>query len=88
MGHARAWCAEFFDWYTHHHQYSGLALFTLADVFHGRIEELIATCQAGLDAVYAAHGARAPEGCTPAANRDQQPLEPEIPVVSACALLA
>jgi putative transposase len=39
---ARAWCAEFFDWYNHHRQHSGLALFTPADVFHGRIEDLVA----------------------------------------------
>ncbi len=36
----RAWCTEFFDWYNHHHQHSGLALFTPADVFHGRGKEL------------------------------------------------
>jgi hypothetical protein len=26
--HARAWCAEFFDWFNNHHQHSDLALFT------------------------------------------------------------
>jgi hypothetical protein len=37
---------------------SGPALFTPADVFYGRVEQLIATRQAGLDAAYAAHPER------------------------------
>jgi putative transposase len=56
--HAQAWCTEFFDWYNHHHQHSGLALFTPADVFYGRVEQLIAVRQASLDAAYTAHPER------------------------------
>jgi putative transposase len=89
--HARAWCAEFFDWYNHHHQHSGLALFTPADVFHGRIEELATTRQAGLDAAYAAHPERfvrgRPKVARPPAVVAINPLEPETRLVSASALL-
>jgi len=90
--HARAWCAEFFDWYNHYHQHSGPALFTPADVFHGRIEELVATRQAGLDAAYAAHPERFVHGrptvaCPPAVVAIN-PLEPENSPVDASALLA
>lgn len=92
LEHARAWCAEFFDWYNHHHQHSGLALFTPADVFHDRIEELVAMRQAGLDAAYAAHPERfvrgRPKVARPPAVVAINPLEPQVPMVSANALLA
>jgi putative transposase len=92
LEHARLWCAEFFDWYNHHHQHSSLALFTPADVFHGRIEQLIATRQAGLDAAYAAHPERfvhgRPKVARPPAVVAINPLEPETALVSTSALLA
>jgi len=37
IAHARRWCADFFDWYANRHRHSELALFTPADVFHGRV---------------------------------------------------
>ncbi len=43
--HARAWCQEFFAWYNDHHQHSGLAFFTPADVFYGRVENIAARRQ-------------------------------------------
>jgi hypothetical protein len=90
--HARGWCAEFFEWYNHHHQHSGLALFTPADVFYGRIEELIATRQAGLDAAYAAHPERfvhgPPRVQRPPAVVAINPLQPETVLSSASAVLA
>jgi len=92
LEHARAWCAEFFDWYNHHHQHSGLALFTPADVFHGRIDELIATRQAGLDAAYAAHPERfvrgRPKVARPPAVVAINPLDPDTPLISASTLPA
>jgi putative transposase len=92
LEHARAWCAEFFDWYNHHHQHSGLALFTPADVFHGRIEDLVGMRQAGLDAAYAAHSERfvhgAPKVARPPTVVAINPLEPEVPLITASALLA
>jgi len=60
--HGRAWCQEFFGWYNDHHQHSGLALFTPADVFYGRVEDVAARRQVALDAAYAAHPERFPNG--------------------------
>jgi hypothetical protein len=60
--HARAWCQEFFDWYNDHHQHSGLALFTPAEVFYGRVEEVAARRQAALDDAHAEHPERFPNG--------------------------
>jgi transposase InsO family protein len=60
--HARAWCQEFFAWYNDLHQHSGLALFTPADVFYGRVDDIAARRQVALDAAYAAHPERFPNG--------------------------
>jgi transposase InsO family protein len=68
MAHARAWCQEFFGWFNEHHQHSGIALFTPAEVFYGRVEEVAARRQAALDGAYAAHPARFPNG-PPVARR-------------------
>ena len=62
LAHARAWCQEFFSWYNDLHQHSGLALFTPADVFYGRVEDIAARRQVALDAAYAAHPERFPNG--------------------------
>ena len=35
--HARAWLADFFAWHNDEHHHAGLALFTPADVFDGRV---------------------------------------------------
>ena len=56
--HARRWLTEFFDWYAHNHRHSGLAQFTPADVFFGRVEQLAAVRQRALDAAYEAHPER------------------------------
>lgn len=60
--HARAWCQEFFAWYNDNHQHSGLAFFTPADVFYGRVEDIAARRKAALDDAYAAHPERFPNG--------------------------
>ncbi len=60
--HARAYLQDFFGWHNDEHHHSGLALFTPADVFHGRVEAVRATRQAALDAAYAAHPERFPHG--------------------------
>jgi putative transposase len=62
LAHARAWCQEFFAWYNDHHHHSGLALFTPADVFYGRVEEVAAHRQVALDNAYAQHSERFPNG--------------------------
>lgn len=60
--HARQWCTEFFDWYNHHHQHSGLALFTPADVFHGRVEQLASARQEVLNRAHAQNPERFVKG--------------------------
>jgi len=62
LAHARAWCQEFFAWYNDDHQHSGLALFTPAEVFYGRVEEVAARRQAALDDAHAEHPERFPNG--------------------------
>jgi transposase InsO family protein len=62
LAHARAWCQEFFTWYNDHHQHSGLALFTPADVFFRRVEEVAARRQAALDQAFALHPERFSNG--------------------------
>ena len=68
LAHARAWAQEFFDWYNDHHQHSGLALFTPSDVFYGRVDDIAARRQLALDAAYASHPERFPNG-PPVARR-------------------
>jgi putative transposase len=58
VAHARCWFTEFFDWYANRHRHSGLALFTPADVFFGRVGELADSRQRALDAAFAAHAER------------------------------
>lgn len=58
MGHGRQWCGRFFPWYNDEHHHQGLALFTPADVFHGRVEDIAQRRQAAMDAAFAAHPQR------------------------------
>lgn len=59
---ARGWAEPFFGWHNDEHHHSGLALFTPADVFHGRVEQVATIRQRALDAAYAAHPERFPNG--------------------------
>ena len=49
---ARAWAAEFFDWYNREHHHTGLALLTPADVHFHRAEDVLQKRQAVLQAAY------------------------------------
>jgi putative transposase len=60
--HGRAYCQTFFGWHNDDHHHEGLALFTPADVFHGRVPDVAARRQAALDAAFAAHPERFPNG--------------------------
>jgi putative transposase len=60
--HGRAWLQDFFGWHNDEHHHSGLALFTPADVFRGRVETVRAARQSALDAAYLAHPERFPHG--------------------------
>src|SRR5215208_1351834 len=60
--HARAWLSDFFPWHNDKHHHSGLALFTPAEVFDGRVAVVATIRQAALDAAYQAHPERFPNG--------------------------
>ena len=49
---ARAWAAEFFNWYNREHHHTGLALLTPADVHFRRAEDVLQKRQAVLQAAY------------------------------------
>jgi putative transposase len=51
--HARAFCRQFFSWYTHQHRHSAIGLMTPDAVHHGRAEALHADRARVLDAAYA-----------------------------------
>ena len=56
--HARRWCSDFFQWYNHDHHHDGLALFTPADVFFGRVDTVAATRERALRAAFEHHPER------------------------------
>jgi transposase InsO family protein len=60
--HARGWLAPFFGWHNDEHHHSNLAMFTPADVFFGRVEQVRIVRQAALDAAHVAHPERFPHG--------------------------
>ena len=60
--HARGWLAPFFAWHNDDHHHSGLALFTPAEVFYGRVAVVAAIRQVALDTAYAANPERFPNG--------------------------
>jgi len=79
--HARAWCAEYFDWYNFEHHHSGLAGFTPEQVFTGRFPEVAAAKQCALDVHYARHPERfvngAPAVALPPAEVTINPVSDE-----------
>lgn len=60
--HARGYLQDFFGWHNDEHHHSSLALFTPADVFHGRVDQVRVVRQAALDEAYEAHPERFPHG--------------------------
>jgi transposase InsO family protein len=77
--HARGWLEPFFGWHNDDHQHSGLALYTPAEVFFGRVPAVHAVRQKALDAAYALHPSRFPNGppkaALPPAEVHINPLE-------------
>jgi transposase InsO family protein len=77
--HARAWLQDFFGWHNNDHHHSGLALFTPAEVFFHRVPVVHSARQAALDAAYARHPGRFPNGppkaALPPAEVHNNPLE-------------
>jgi putative transposase len=77
---ARGWLQPFFSWYNDDHHHDGLALFTPADVFRGRVEAVASQRQRALDAAFSAHPERFVNG-PPRARRPPStvainPLDP------------
>lgn len=61
IDHARRWMRDFIADYQHR-PHEGLAFYTPADVFEGRVDTVHARRQAALDAYYAEHPERFPKG--------------------------
>lgn len=90
--HARGWLSTFFGWHNDEHQHSGLALFTPAEVFFGRVPAVHAVRQAALDAAHALHPERfpngAPQAALPPASVHINPLEALVVSVGSDAAVA
>lgn len=69
IGEARAWMAQFTDWYNHEHRHSGIGLHTPASVHYGTAHEIRDQRQAVLDTAYAAHPERF----------NRRPIPPQLP---------
>lgn len=59
---ARAFCTQFFAWYNTEHRHSGIAMYTPADVHHGRAIELQQVRTSVLAGAYADHPERFVKG--------------------------
>lgn len=59
---SRAHCTDFFAWYNDEHHHSGLAMFTPAEVHHGRVDEQLTAKQRVMDAAFEAHPERFTHG--------------------------
>jgi putative transposase len=70
---ARAFCAEFFEYYNHEHRHSGVGLHTAASVHYGTANEVRTLRQQTLDAAYAAN---------PDRFSRQRPEAPKLPTVA------
>ena len=84
---ARLWSQDYFDWYNTAHHHHGLALYTPATLYLGRLDEAAADRQRVLDAAYDLHPERFIRG-RPIAKRPPHtvsinPVSPE-----ACSLTA
>jgi hypothetical protein len=60
--HAHGYLEVFFGWHNDDHHHEGLALFTPAQVYFGRVAEVAARRQAALDAAFCAHPERFVKG--------------------------
>jgi putative transposase len=89
--HARRWFADFFAWYADQHRHSGLAFFTPADVFFGRVPVLRRHRQRAVDDAYDAHPERFVRGRPyvrlPPAKVAINPIDPGTPLQTAAELI-
>ena len=70
---ARAFCAEFFEYYNQHHRHSGIALHTPASMHHGTANAVQAARAATLNAAYTAD---------PRRFCNRRPAPPKLPTVA------
>lgn len=63
VGHATAWCDDYFQWYNFEHHHSGLAGFTPEQMFTGRYTDVAEQKQRALTARYESHPERFVKGC-------------------------
>lgn len=70
LSQAQAYVEHFVHWVNNEHHHEGLALFTPADVFHGRVTEVAARRQTALNIAYEKHPERFVRG------RPNLPLPP------------
>ena len=70
---ARAFCAEFFEYYNHHHRHSGIALHTPASMHYGTANDVQAARTAVLEAAYAAN---------PRRFCNRRPAPPKMPTIA------
>jgi len=68
QSHVVEWFGEYFRWHNEDHHHAGLALYTAAEVYEGRVEQAVAQRQRALDAAYAAHPERFVKGPPQAAR--------------------
>lgn len=62
LEHGRTWASSLVDYYNHRHRHSGLCYLTPAMVHFGRADHVLARRQRLLDAAYARHPERFPNG--------------------------
>ena len=70
---ARAFCAEFFEYYNHHHRHSGIALHTPASMHYGTAGDVQAARGATLDAAY---------DMNPRRFCNRRPTPPKMPTIA------
>jgi putative transposase len=70
---ARAFCAEFFDYYNHHHRHSGIGLHTPASMHFGTAQTVQADRAETLSAAYAAN---------PRRFCNRRPCPPKMPTIA------
>ncbi len=86
---ARRYFGEFFTWYNDKHCHDGIALFTPADVYFGRVDAVLATRQTALLQAYAEHPERFVNGPPKAARPpDRVLLNPPAELITADRVLS
>jgi putative transposase len=62
LGHAIGHLDQWFTWYNNEHHHTGLNLLSPADVYFGRVDEIIQRRQTTMDNAFALYPERFPKG--------------------------